>query len=96
MLFICLGIAATSFAAVDIQEEGPDIKNLIMLVAGIAVIAFGIYCVTQAAVYYHEKENPKREIITSTPPQVDTVITIINSTPDTTYIYKFDNTKDSI
>lgn len=68
LLFICLGIAAASWAAIDIQEEGLDIKNAIMFGAGIAVTVFGFYCMTQANDYYNKKENPKKEIITSAPP----------------------------
>lgn len=96
LVFICLGTAIATYAGMDIHDEGPDIKNTIMFGVGIAVIAFGLYCITKASDYYHENENPKKEIITSTHPQTDTVITIVNSVPDTIYIYKFDNTKNSI
>ena len=96
LFFMCLGIAIASWAGIDIHMDGPDIKNTIMFGVGIAVIAFGLYCITKASDYYHENKNPKREITTSAHPQTDTVITIVNSVPDTIYIYKFDNTKDLI
>ena len=96
LLLIFLGSAVASKAGADVHIDGPDIKNVTMFGVGIAVIAFGIYCVVQASDYYQKNENPKREITTSAHPQTDTVITIVNSVPDTIYIYKFDNTKDLI
>lgn len=96
LFFICLGTAVASWAGTDIHIDGPDIKNIIMFGVGIAVIAFGLYCIVKASDYYHENENPKKEITTSAHPQTDTVITIVNSVPDTIFIYKFDNTKDLI
>ena len=96
LVFSCIGVVTTAWAGTDIHMDGPDIKNTIMFGVGVAVIAFGIYCLKQASIYYHENENPKKEITTSTTPQTDTVITIVNSVPDTIFIYKFDNTKDLI
>ena len=40
-----------------------------------------------------EKENPKTEITTSIPAQIDTIITTRNSVSDTTYVYKFNLTE---
>ena len=89
MLFLCIGIGIASWGGIDMQEEGPDIKNIIMLLAGIGIAIFGIFSVVKASDYYREDSIPKTEIITSIPPKIDTIITIRNSVSDTTYIYKF-------
>ena len=48
----------------------------------------------EAAEYYYEKENPKTEITTFVPAQIDTIIAIRNSVSDTSYIYKFNLTEE--
>ena len=89
MLFLCIGIGIASWGGIDMQEEGPDIKNIIMLLAGIGIAIFGIFSVVKASDYYREDSIPKTEITTSIHPKIDTIITIRNSVSDTTYIYKF-------
>ena len=87
--FLFIGIGLASWAGTDMQIEGPDIKGIIMFIFGIGVLVFGVFCVIKAGAYYRESENPKTEIVTSTPPQIDTIITTRNSISDTTYVYKF-------
>lgn len=91
--FLFIGIGLASWAGTDMQIEGPDIKNIIMFIFGMGVLVFGIFCITKASTYYHRNENPKTEIVTSIPPQIDTIITTRNSVSDTTYIYKFNLTE---
>jgi len=91
ILFLLIGIAIASWGGIDIQCEGPDIKNIIMFLVGIGMIAFGLFSVVKASEYYHEKERPETEIIVSVPAQIDTIITIKNSIPDTSYVYKFNS-----
>lgn len=93
MLFLCIGIGIASWGGVDIQTEGPDIKNIIMFLVGIGIAVFGIFSIAKASEYYHEESIPKTEITTSAPAQIDTIITIKNSVSDTTYIYKFNLTE---
>lgn len=90
VMFICIGIGIVSWAVAGMCTEDPDIKNIIMLIFGIGVFVFGIFCITKVSTYYKENESHKTEIITSIPPQIDTIITIRNSVSDTTYVYKFD------
>ena len=90
IFFLFIGFSVAYWAEINIQTEGSDIKNIIIFILGIAVIIFGFSCVDKAGAYYRENENPKTEIVTSTPLQIDTVITTRNSVSDTTYIYKFD------
>lgn len=92
--FLLIGTIAAVWAGIDISEEGPDVKNIVMFIAGIAVVIFGWHCIAKASDYYHEKESTKTEIITSVPAQMDTIITIRNSIPDTAYIYKFNLTEN--
>lgn len=89
VLFICIGVGIASWGGDDIQNEGPDIKNIIMFLVGIGIAIFGFFSVVKASEYYREESIPKTEITTSIPPQIDTIITIRNSVSDTTYIYKF-------
>ncbi len=93
ILFLLIGVSIAYWAGMDIQTEGLNVKNIVIFTFGIAVIIFGFFCVDQAGVYYRENENPKTEITTSIPPQIDTIITIKNSVSDTTYIYKFNPEK---
>lgn len=57
------------------------------------ILVFACFCIVKSSNYYHEIENPKTEITTSIPAQIDTIITIRNSIPDTAYIYKFNLTE---
>ena len=93
IFFLCIGTALGSWAGVDMSENDLDIKNIIMLLVGIGIIVFACFCIVKSSNYYHEKESPKTEIITSIPAQIDTIITIRNSIPDTAYIYKFNSEK---
>ena len=93
MFFLCIGVVIATFAGVDIQIEGPDIKNIIMFIFGVGLAIFGLFCVAKASEYYNEKSVPKTEITTSIPAQIDTIITIKNSASDTTYIYRFNLTE---
>ena len=79
-----------SWTVADMEMEGPNIKDIVVFIFGIGVFVFGIFCITKASTYYKENESTKTEIITSIPPQIDTIITTRNSVSDTTYIYKFD------
>lgn len=87
VVFIFLGAAATAYAGMDMLEEGPDIRNIIMFLVGIGIAVFGCFSIVKASDYYHEKESPKTEIITSVPAQIDTTITIKNGVADTLYTY---------
>ena len=86
---LLIGAVISSWAGADMSECGPDIKNIIMFLAGIGILVFACFCIAKSSNYYHEKESPKTEITTSIPAQIDTIITIRNSIPDTAYIYKF-------
>lgn len=80
--FLCIGIVLVSWAITEMAEDSIDVKNIIMLIAGIAVVIFGFYCIAESSKYCH-----KKEFTTSVPAQVDTIITIRNSVPDTLYTY---------
>lgn len=79
---LLIGAVAVSWAVVDMVDEGPDIKNIIMFIAGIAVIVFAFYCIKESSEYYH-----KKVFTTSVPAQIDTTITIKNGVADTLYTY---------
>lgn len=99
IFFLCIGTGIGSWAGMDMSEDGPDIKNIIMFLVGTGVCVFACYCMAKASNYYYEKESPKTEIVTSVPAQIDTIITIRNSVPDTSYVYKFnsqDNEKEKL
>ncbi len=86
--FLGIGTVLAIWAEMDIKDEGPDIKNIVMLLVGIGVIVFAyFFCIVKSSNYYHEKESPKTEITTSVPSQIDTIITTRNSVSDTVYIY---------
>lgn len=93
LFFLCIGVGIASWAGVDMQIDGPDIKGIIMFIFGVGLIIFSLFCIAKASDYYHEKSVPKTEITTSVPAQIDTIITIKNSVSDTTYIYKFNLTE---
>jgi energy-converting hydrogenase Eha subunit G len=93
MFFLCIGTVIISWATIDMEDESPNIKNIIMIIFGIVVFAFGGFCVVKSGAYYKENESPKTEIVTSISPQIDTIITIKNSISDTTYVYKFNLTE---
>lgn len=90
---LLIGAVISSWAGADISDCGPDIKNIIMFLVGTGILTFACFCIYKASNYYHEKESPKTEITTSVPAQIDTIITIRNSVPDTAYIYKFNLTE---
>ena len=90
---LLIGAVISSWAGADISDCGPDIKNIIMFLVGTGILTFGFFCIAKSINYYHEKESPKTEITTSVPAQIDTIITIRNSVPDTAYIYKFNLTE---
>ena len=56
------------------------------LMFGLTIMNFGF-----AYVNYKENEEAKQEkiVVTSTPPQIDTTITVFNGVADTTYTYHF-------
>ena len=87
ILFLFIGIGITSWAGMEIQDDGPGIKNIIMFIFGIGMFVFGIFCMVKASDYYHENSIPKTEITTSVPAQIDTTITIKNGVADTLYTY---------
>lgn len=80
--FLCIGTALASWAGIDMSEEGPDIKNIIMFIFGIAVAVFACYCIVESSKYYN-----KTEFTTSVPAQIDTTVTIKNEVADTLYTY---------
>lgn len=87
IFFLCVGVGIASWAGVEMSEEGPDIKNIIMFIFGIAVAVFGLFSMAKASDYYHEKESHKTEFTTSVPAQIDTTVTIKNGVSDTLYTY---------
>lgn len=91
VFFLCIGIGVASWGGIDIQTEGPDIKNIIMFLVGLGITIFGLFSMDKASDYYHEASIPKTEITTSVPAQIDTIITTRNCVSDTTYIYRFNN-----
>lgn len=93
LFFLCIGVGIASWAGVDMQIDGPDIKSIIMFIFGVGLIVFSLFCIAKASDYYSEREKPKTEITTSVPAQIDTIITIKNSVSDTTYVYKFNLTE---
>ena len=93
LFFLCIGIGIASWAGVDMQIDGPDIKSIIMFICGVGLIVFGLFCIAKASEYYNEMESPKTEITTSVPAQIDTIITTRNSVSDTAYVYKFNLTE---
>ena len=94
MFIICLGIGLGIWATIKMQEEDINIERIIMFLIGIGVTIFGFFCTHETSIYYREKEGSKTEITTSISPQIDTIITIRNSVSDTSYIYKFNLTKE--
>lgn len=88
LFFLCMGIGIASWAGMDMQIDGPDIKSIIMFIFGVGLIVFGLFCIVKTS-YYNEMESPKTEITTSVPAQIDTIIITRNSVSDTAYIYKF-------
>ncbi len=93
LFFLCIGVGIASWAGVDMQIDGPDIKSIIMFIFGVGLIVFSFFCIPKAGNYYSEREKHKAEITTSIPAQIDTIITTRNSVSDTTYIYKFNLTE---
>lgn len=94
VFFLFIGAGIVAWGVEDIVYQGPDIKNIIMVLFGIGIIIFACFCIIEASKYYYKEESPKTEITTSIPAQVDTIITIRNSVPDTSYIYKFNFTEE--
>ena len=92
--FLCIGVTFSTWAGTDMQTEGLDIKGIIIFIFGIGVFVFGLFCIVKASTYYIKSENPKAEIVTSIPPQIDTIITTRNSISDTAYTYKFNLTEN--
>ena len=93
VFFLCIGIGIASWAGIDMQTDGPDIKSIIMFIFGVGLIVFSLFCIANASSYYNDRESPKTEITTSIPAQIDTIITTRNSVSDTAYIYKFNLTE---
>ena len=95
--FLIIGIVLVSWAITEMTENSIDIKNIIVLISGIVVVIFGFYCMAESFGFYRIAESAKychkKEITTSIPAQIDTIITIRNSVPDTVYIYKFNSTE---
>ena len=94
VFILSIGAGIVAWGVEDIVYQGPDIKNIIMVLFGIGIIIFAGFCLIKSSKWYYEKESPKTEITTSIPAQVDTIITIRNSVPDTSYIYKFNLTEE--
>ena len=82
VFFLGIGTVVASWAGVDISEKGLDIKSVITLIVGVAIIIFGYYCVIESGKYYN-----KKEFTTSVPAQIDTTVTIKNGVVDTLYTY---------
>ncbi len=82
LTFLCIGIAIAFWARNEMSEDSPGISNIIMLIAGVALMIFGGYCVIKSGEYYN-----KKEFTTSVPAQIDTTVTIKNGVADTLYTY---------
>lgn len=82
MTLLCIGAIAASYAITDMSNKDVDIKNITMLIGGIAVVIFASHCVVESAKYYN-----KKEFTTSVPAQIDTTVTIKNGVADTLYTY---------
>ena len=80
--FLLIGIVLVSWAITEMAENNVNIKDIIVLIVGVAVVIFGFYCIAESSKYCH-----KKEFTTSVPAQIDTIITIRNSVPDTLYTY---------
>lgn len=80
--FLLIGAVAVAWAGTDMVDDGPDIKNIIAFIAGLAVLVFARYCIEESSKYYN-----KKGFTTFVPAQIDTTITIKNGVADTLYTY---------
>ena len=92
LLFIS-GILLTSYGIISIDCDGSSIKNVVLLLIGIIMLALWIYLLKRESDSNHKlyEETHPTEIVTSVPPQIDTTITIKSGISDTTYTYIFQN-----
>lgn len=92
LLFIS-GILLTSYGIISIDCDGSSIKNVVLLLIGIIMLALWIHLLKRESDHNHKlyEETHPTEIVTSVPPQIDTTITIKNGVSDTTYTYVFQN-----
>lgn len=92
LLFIC-GVLLSSYGIISINYEGPSIKNVVLLLIGVIMLALWIHLLKRASDHNHKlyEETHPTEIVTSVPPQIDTTITIKSGISDTTYTYIFQN-----
>jgi hypothetical protein len=58
---LLIGAIISSWAGADMSECGPDIKNIIMFLAGIGILVFACFCIAKSSNYYHEKENASQK-----------------------------------
>ena len=92
LLFIC-GVIITSYGVISIESDGSSIKNVLLLLIGIIMLALWIHLIKRTSDSNHKfyEETHPTEIVTSIPPQIDTTISIKNGISDTTYTYIFNN-----
>lgn len=90
LLFIC-GVILSSYGMISINYDGFSIKNVSSLLIGVLILASFIHLLKGLSDSNHKlyEETHPTEIFTSVPPQIDTIITIKNGIPDTTYTYVF-------
>lgn len=90
LLFIC-GVIFSSYGMISINYDGHSIKNVSLLLIGVLMLASWIYLLKGLSDHNHKlyEETHPTEIVTSHLPQIDTIITIKNGIPDTTYTYIF-------
>lgn len=91
ILLFVLGVSLFCWGCFDAEYEKLSIKSFILLSVGIAMLALWCILLKKLSDDNHElyEETHPTEIFTSVPPQIDTIITIKNGIPDTTYTYVF-------
>lgn len=83
IFFICVAFAFAILGFVALAHDLPYLGILAIVFVGLSYAA-SIYFMN------NEEKNPQeRIVVTATPPQIDTTVTIINGVADTTYTYHF-------
>lgn len=94
LILLCFcGVILISYGAISIDSDGPSIKNVALLLTGVVMLGLWIYLLKRESDHNHKlyEETHTTEIVTSVPPQIDTIIIIKNGIADTTYTYIFQN-----
>lgn len=91
ILLFCGGVVLTTWGIINIDCDGPSIKNVSLVLIGLIMLALWLLLVKRTSDSNHKlfEETHPIETVTSLPPQVDTTITIKNGVSDTTYTYIF-------